>query len=245
MPGRFRLWTLYHKVWDDQACVNSMVSPMLFVLARTRLGSMSSGFALALLVVLLGVRPVEAKAGFLGIDHEWTLDQGGIWGRKYQTALEAAVIATEVGGALWLGSDDDLGRTFWQTIDSSVAASVTAQIMKSSFGRPRPYQGNNPNAWFKGHCCASFPSGEVTLQASFVTPFIMRYAKEQPWVWGLELLPIYDGIARMKSQAHWPTDVLAGWVVGTVAGYWASQRETPLLVEILPAGLTIGFSKRF
>ena len=187
----------------------------------------------------------HAKAGFLGIDHEWTLDQGGIWGRKYQTALEAGVIATEIGGALWLGSDDDLGRTFWQTVDSSVAASLGAQVLKRGFGRPRPYQHEGPNAWFKGSCCESFPSGEVTLQASFVTPLILRYARENPWVWTLELLPLYDGIARLKSQAHWPTDVIAGWLIGSASGYWASRHEVPISVEILPSGVTMGFMKRF
>ena len=188
---------------------------------------------------------VHAKAGFLGIDHEWTLDQGGIWGRQYQTALEAVVIATELGGALWLGSDDDLGRTFWQTIDSSVAASLGAQVLKRGFGRPRPYQREGPNAWFKGSCCESFPSGEVTLQASFVTPLILRYARENPWVWTLELLPLYDGIARLKSQAHWPTDVIAGWLIGSASGYWASRHAVPISVEILPSGVTMGFMKRF
>ena len=197
------------------------------------------------LLALVLCSAAQAKAGFLGIDHEWTLDQRGIWGRQYQTALETAVIATELGGALWLGSDDDLGHTLWQTIDSSVVASLSAQILKRGFGRPRPYQRGDPNAWFKGSCCESFPSGEVTLQASFVTPLILRYARENPLIWTLELLPLYDGIARLKSQAHWTTDVIAGWLIGSATGYWASRRELPVSVELLPAGVTIGFAKRF
>ena len=55
--------------------------------------------------------------GPLGIDHEWSLDQNGIWARNYQTGLEYGVIALEVAGSLWLGNDDELGHTFWQTID--------------------------------------------------------------------------------------------------------------------------------
>ena len=58
------------------------------------------------------------------------------------------------------------------------------------------------NAWFRGGCCESFPSGEVALQGSFVTPFIANYYKENPWIWGLEVLPVYDALARLKSQAH-------------------------------------------
>jgi undecaprenyl-diphosphatase len=146
---------------------------------------------------------------------------------------------------LWYGNDDELGHTYWQTLDSSVISGVAAQLLKYGFSRARPYQGDNPNAWFKGSGFESFPSGEVTLQASFVTPFIVNYARQDPWVWALELLPAYDAIARLKSQAHWPTDVIAGWALGTGVGYWSTTRAVPLSVQILPGGLSVGFSKRF
>jgi undecaprenyl-diphosphatase len=155
------------------------------------------------------------------------------------------VIAVELAGSLWLGNDDPLGHTFWQTIDSSVISGVSAIVMKRAFSRARPYQGNNPDLWFQGSGHESFPSGEVTLQASFVTPFIANHAKDNPWIWGLEILPLYDAVARLKSQAHWQTDVIAGWALGTGVGYWATTRKVPLSVQILPGGLTVGFSKRF
>jgi hypothetical protein len=185
-----------------------------------------------------------AGGGPLGIDSELTLDQNGIWARKYQTALENGVLAAEVVGALWFGNDNQLGHTFWQSIDASVISGLGAEVLKYSFSRPRPYQGT-ANQWFKGRCCQSFPSGEVTLQASFVTPFIVNYANENPWVWSLELLPVYDAIARLKSQAHWQTDVIAGGILGTGIGYWATTRAVPLSVQVLPRGLSVGFSKRF
>jgi undecaprenyl-diphosphatase len=206
----------------------------------------SSLLRCALLLPLLLTSP-EARAGdgFLGIDHELTLDQRGIWGRKYQVALEYGVIATEIGGALWLGNDDELGHTLWQTLDSTAVSSIAAEALKLSFSRARPDQGMGPNQWFKGRCCDSFPSGEVTLQASFVTPFIANYAHDHPWVWSLELLPAYDALARLKSQEHWQTDVIAGWVLGSAVGYWATTRITPLTVQFLPRGLSVGFYKRF
>jgi len=58
-------------------------------------------------------------------------------------------------------------------------------------------------------------------------------------------LPIYDGIGRIKSQQHWQTDVIGGWLVGSGVGYWSTTLKTPLSVQILPRGLTVGFSKRF
>ncbi len=187
----------------------------------------------------------HAGGGPFGIDHEVALDQSGIWARTVQTDLELAVIATELGGALWLGNDDELGHVFWQTVDSSAISGIAAIALKRAFGRARPTQGNDPNAWFRGGCCQSFPSGEVTLQASFVTPFIVHYGKEHPWVWALEILPLYDSIARVKSRAHWQSDVLAGWALGSAVGYWTATWQTPLTVRIVPRGVSIGISKRF
>jgi hypothetical protein len=85
----------------------------------------------ALLPLFLGA-PIHARAGdgFLGIDHELDLDQRGIWARKYQVALEYGVIATEIGGSLWLGNDDELGHTLWQTIDATAISSIAAEGLK-------------------------------------------------------------------------------------------------------------------
>ncbi|HME37453.1 MAG TPA: phosphatase PAP2 family protein [Steroidobacteraceae bacterium] len=199
----------------------------------------SRPWMLALLLIL------ASRYAHAGFDHELPLDQSGIWARSYQTGLETGVIALEVAGSLWFGNDNELGHTFWQTVDSSVISGVGAQVLKFGFSRARPDQGNDPNRWFQGGGHESFPSGEVTLQASFVTPFIANYAKQNPWIWTLELLPVYDAVARMKSQAHWQTDVIAGWALGTGVGYWSTTRAVPISVQILPGGLTVGFSKRF
>jgi undecaprenyl-diphosphatase len=199
---------------------------------------------LVLMLVLLA-RHADAGGGPFGIDHELPLDQNGIWARKYQTGLEYGVIAAEVVGSLWLGNDNKLGHTFWQTVDASVISGLGVQLLKHGFSRARPTQGDNPNLWFKGRGRASFPSGEVTLQASFVTPFIVNYARENPWVWALEVIPVYDAIARVKSRAHWQSDVIAGWALGTAVGYWSTTWRTPISVRILPDGMSVGYYKRF
>lgn len=199
---------------------------------------------LALLLILL---PVQAFAGGgpFGIDYELHKGDTGIFNRNAQLGLQYGTIAFEGAGALLLGNHNPLGHTFWQAADSSVFAGFAADLLKFAFSRARPRQGDNPNAWFQGHGDASFPSGEVTLQASFVTPFILNYRHKHPWIWALELLPVYDGYARMKSQAHWQSDVIAGWLLGTAFGYWATRRKIPLLVEILPHGVSVGFYKAF
>ncbi len=180
-----------------------------------------------------------------GLDHKVTPTDSGIWARQYAEALQYGVIATEIGGALWLGGESEPGLTFWQTIDSSVFSGATAQLMKWGFGRKRPSQTDNPNEWFKGTQYQSFPSGEVTLQASFVTPFIVHYADRQPWVWALEILPAYDAAARVKQGAHWQTDVLAGWAVGTGFGYFAAKNKSPFFLTILPHSFMVGLHSNF
>jgi undecaprenyl-diphosphatase len=192
-------------------------------------------FVVGLLLLLM------ANLGFAaGFDHRVAPTNSGIWARQYTAGLEDAVIATEIGGALWLGGESELGRTFWQTIDSSIFSSATAQGLKWAFGRERPTQTNSPNQWFKGGHAQSFPSGEVTLQASFVTPFIVNYAARDPWVWVLEILPAYDAVARVKNGAHWQTDVLAGWALGTGFGYLATTYKTPVFLSVLPRGVSVG-----
>ena len=202
--------------------------------------------AAMLLVLILGASPALAGGGILGLDHELGYDNGGIWARRYQVDLQFGVILTEVAGALWLGDEDRLGHEFWQSIDATAVSGVAAQLLKVGFSRARPYQNLGPDKWFQGKCCQSFPSGEVTLQAAFVTPIILgESARGNDWAWALELLPVYDGIGRMKQQAHWQSDVIAAWLLGSAAGYWSAHRDIPLSVQILPQGFSVGFQKRF
>jgi undecaprenyl-diphosphatase len=180
-----------------------------------------------------------------GIDHPVTPTNSGIWARQYAQGLQYGVVATEIGGALWLGGESELGRTFWQTIDSSIFSAATAQGMKWAFGRERPSETSSPNQWFKGSKAQSFPSGEVTLQASFVTPFIVNYAERQPWVWALEILPAYDAMARVKQGAHWQTDVIAGWALGTGFGYLAAKNQSPFFLSVMPHTVVVGLHSSF
>ncbi|HEV3017729.1 MAG TPA: phosphatase PAP2 family protein [Burkholderiaceae bacterium] len=194
--------------------------------------------ALAAIAVLLWT-PARA-GGFLGIDHRWSYDDSGVWKRSNQLILMDSLIGGEILCGLWEGGATRIGNTCWRAIDSSLIAGASAQILKYVFTRARPRQGNDPNAWFQGGSHYSFPSGEVAAVSSIVTPFILAYRSDQPAVWALEALPLYDGIARMKVQAHWQTDVLAGFAIGTAAGYYAWRRENPFVVGLMPHGIYVG-----
>jgi len=180
-----------------------------------------------------------------GIDHVVKFDESGIWKRSYQQGLVYTLVAGEVAGALWEGAETRIGKTFWQAIDSSAIGAVSSQALKYIFTRSRPDQSPDPNLWFQGKNHYSFPSGEVTAVSAIVTPFVLEYGADNPAVYALELLPVYDMVARVKSQAHWQTDVLAGFALGTLTGYYAHSRDHPLILGVLPRGVSIGIRRQF
>ncbi len=210
-------------------------------------GRPSASWRAAAVLLLAAAPPCFAGGGPFGIDHEWSYDNRGIWARSNQLVLEYGMVAFEAGGALWEGGDTRFGRTLWQSIDSSAASSLVALGLKYATSRVRPIDsGGDPNQWFKGHGNQSFPSGEVTLVASGITPIVLEYRHDDPWVYALEVLPVYDGIARMKVQAHWQSDVIAGFALGTGIGWLMhSHQGTPFVLSVLPHGFYVGLNKSF
>ncbi len=187
----------------------------------------------------------NSSGGPFGIDHRWEKDESGIFARQTQWNVLYAMLGTTVGGALWVGSDSRLGKTYWQGTDAFISALAGAVIVKNVFTRARPRDGNNPDLFFQGGSNESFVSGEVAVTTALVTPWILEYGKEQPLVYALALLPIYDGIARMKSQGHWQSDVLGAAALGVATGYWAHNRSTPLLLQVTGNTTFVGWKGSF
>ena len=186
-----------------------------------------------------------ASCGWSRIDHEWTYDASGVWNPNAYRTLVGALAIADIGGALWEGSDTRLGKTLWQGIDSAVISSVAEAAGKRIFTRARPGSGGDPCMWFKGGSNYSFPSGEAAVAAGLVAPLVFEYAHENPIAYSLLLLPAYVGVARIKNQAHWQSDVIAGWAIGGLSGWYSHRRDTPFSVMILPRGITVGFRKQF
>jgi undecaprenyl-diphosphatase len=179
----------------------------------------------------------------LGIDHRLHYDNSGIWKRSNQQVILYGTILTVAGGALALGDHDELGDTFWRSIDAMAITAAGTTALKYTFGRERPSQTDDPNRFF--HHGQSFPSGEVATMSAAVTPFIVKYGDDHPAVYALALLPAYDAVARMKVHAHWQSDVLVGALIGTGVGIWASRRDSPLIVGWLPGGFSVGYVHHF
>ena len=62
----------------------------------------------------------------------------------------------------------------------------------------------------------SFPSGHSTAAAALYGS-IARFMKKWFWLIPAIVLPLLVGISRIVVGAHYPTDVLGGWILGAAA----------------------------
>ena len=204
-----------------------------------------SALAGALLFSLAAAGTPAAGCVWSHVDHEVSYDASGMWNPNVYRGLVWGLTAAEVAGALWEGSESRFGKTMWQGIDSEIIGGVSAQAGKYLFTRVRPTTEDNPCLWFQGGHNYSFPSGEAAFAASLVTPYVLEYAGDHPLAYAMLLIPAYVGAARVKNQAHWQTDVVAGWAIGGLSGWYAHSRDTPILIEILPHGFAVGLKVNF
>jgi membrane-associated phospholipid phosphatase len=204
-------------------------------------GRMAMLFAAA----LTALPAAGQNCGWSRVDHIVSYDASGVWNPNVYRGLVGALTAAQIGGAVWEGSDTRFGKTMWQGIDSEIIAGVSATAGKYIFTRTRPSDANNPCLWFQGGSNYSFPSGEASVAAALVTPYVLEYGSEYPATYALLLLPLYVGAGRIKNQAHWQTDVLAGWAVGGLSGWYAHSRDVPIMIQLLPHGVEIGYKAQF
>lgn len=220
---------------------------MIAPAARTRSAAarVAAAAALAVAVAAAAPGPVLAQGGPLGIDRTWARGEQGLFERDVQWAVFQGLIALSWAGALAEGTGSRLGRTWWRSAEAGATALVGAYAAKRAFTRTRPSQGADPDAWFQGGTYQSFPSGEVSLATAVVLPFVAEYADEQPAAWALLAIPGYVSVARIRSQAHWPTDVLGAWLLGAGSAWLAVRRDSPLVLSAFGDGAFVGLRYRW
>lgn len=106
------------------------------------------------------------------------------------------------------------------------------RLLKIGIGRPRPDVGGPFLPWSLDAAHNSMPSGhteEITLQ---LLPLALRAGQ---WLapLGLGLVVGLMGLSRIALGWHHPTDVLAGWLVGSLGGVFI-QRLAPVCAARLP-----------
>lgn len=201
--------------------------------------------AVILAVASITVSTAEAAGGPLGIDHRVGYDDSGIWGKAHQNQVLFGTALFALGGALWEGNRSRFGHTLWQSTDAMVLAGASTLLLKNTFQRSRPEDTSNPDKWFQGFGNQSFPSGHTAISAAAITPIVLEYGPKHPWLWSLEAIPLYLAVGRVKTREHWQTDVLAGWALGSVFGWYAHSRKVPIMIDILPHGFAVGLQASF
>ena len=214
-------------------------------------GAVACFWVLATVIVLAGSGWSYADGpgdhdGPFKVDERFHYDDSGIWSRNVQLGLQYSLVAAAIGVAVYEGSESRLGLTAWKTMDSMLLTAGAVQLMKVGFSRSRPGQTDDAGKFFQGNGNRSFPSGEVANVAAALVPAMLEYGHEEPWLYALTgTLVTYDAVARMKTQGHWLSDVIAGAAVGAGIGYAIHERENSLIVSPLPGGVFVGLKKRF
>lgn len=179
------------------------------------------------------------------IDHQVAYDDSGIWKASTYRTVSNTLTVANLAGALWEGTESRIGRTMWEAAEAQVLTEAISIPAKPLFGRLRPAQAHDPCQWGHGSQGHSFPSEEAGVAAALVTPWVLEYGPSNPAAYALLLLPAYIGAGRVKNQAHWQSDVLAGWAVGAGIGWMEHSRDRPFVLSLFPGGAFVGFHKRF
>lgn len=123
--------------------------------------------------------------------------------------LLAIVIAATVLARY--GFSKDRMQSLWIAL---VGSSVSMYVLKNLFDRPRPMLENALT-----EVTASFPSGHATVSSAVYG--LMAWwlwksgTKHGRWIAGILILLILAiGISRIYLGKHYPTDILAGWILG-------------------------------
>ncbi|MBK9735061.1 MAG: phosphatase PAP2 family protein [Saprospiraceae bacterium] len=115
----------------------------------------------------------------------------------------------------------------YELLISIGVSSLFSETLKSAFSRTRPAD-KYPNEVFVSNPVhgRSFPSGHTTVAFATATTLSLQYKK-----WYV-VVPAYLGAAsvgysRMYLGKHYPSDVLAGAVIGIGSGYlshWLTKK---------------------
>ncbi len=111
-------------------------------------------------------------------------------------------------------------RTGVLVLVSVIGGTIVSTALKAIFDRPRPDLTGAVDVF-----TASFPSGHATISAvTYLTIGVLLAEREARWpprvlyLGGAVLLTLAIGCSRVYLGVHYPTDVIAGWSLGTA---WA------------------------
>jgi membrane-associated phospholipid phosphatase len=132
-----------------------------------------------------------------------------------------AVFLLTWGGAELTGSSGGKSEA-WAMFEAAAFSGVTAYGLKYVAGREGPFETSNPNEWFKGGA-GSFPSFHTTTAFAVGTVLAESGSDQYRWLryligYGLGVGTAYE---RLKHNAHWLSDTVAGASLGIASAHFA------------------------
>jgi undecaprenyl-diphosphatase len=97
-----------------------------------------------------------------------------------------------------------------------LCAEAATTVVKVAIDRPRPPGGTDVEAFITA---ATYPSGHVVRVVVVAGLLVAAFAARRGMVRWLPIaaavaVAVLVGCARIASHEHWPTDVVAGWLLG-------------------------------
>lgn len=143
-----------------------------------------------------------------------------------QDAIPTAVVVGGTWALALLTQDRDGYGEGWAMIEAGALSAVTGYALKFAAGRQRPDATTDPNEWFKGGG-DSFPSLHST--AAFAVGTVLAESGNDDYRFLRRLLGYGLGVAtsyeRLKHNAHWLSDTVAGAALGISSARFTMERR--------------------
>jgi len=142
-----------------------------------------------------------------------------------QDALPAAGVFAATLLYATLSNDHDGRSESWQMLEAAGFSGATSYLLKYAAGRERPDTTSDPNQWRTGG--DSFPSLHAT--AAFAIGTVLAESGNDRYRWLRRFLGYgmagYTGYARLKHNAHWLSDTVAGAGIGMSTAHFVMDRH--------------------
>jgi membrane-associated phospholipid phosphatase len=149
-------------------------------------------------------------------------------------ALQISVLMIAAGAGIHDNTFRDAGR---DSLESELlAAGIVTPLLKRAFGRARPIQNEGSHSFHPfDKNFDSFPSGHATNAFAFATAIAGHY---DGWVVPTIVYTLASGVAvsRVNDHVHFPSDVLAGALIGhgIAKGILARHTGTKISWQAVP-----------
>jgi len=132
--------------------------------------------------------------------------------------------------ALWFSGHSAAERERYQravfsTVTALVLANLFVKALNLVYWRWRPFTFHEVTLLFYHPSDSSFPSNAATVGFCIATSIWLFDRKVGAILYVVAAL---FGLSRIIGGVHYPTDILGGLVIGSVAAYWVS-RKMPFL----------------